>query len=840
MVIVNGKAVRSCLTKMVKLEGAEVISVEGLGTPENPHLIQEAYVLAGAIQCGFCTPGMIMSTKALLDVNPNPSVEEIKKALAHNLCRCTGYKKIIEAVQLAGRFLRKETTPEALKAKIGKAALGESHIRPTAYVKACGLALFNDDIPMPADVLEIAVARSTERHAIIKSIDPSVAEKMPGVVGIMRAKDIKGTNRLRQVHPDHPVLCEDRVRILGDALVAVAAETREQARAAAAAVKVEYEPLPVQMTVQESMAEGAYAIHPFAPDNVCCTQPILKGDAAKAFGTAKTVYEGEYGTQTNHQAPLEPEVSSAYFEGEGENRELVIVGRSINIHFHLGQLKETLGCEKMRYKEAFSGGQFGIKVWIFTEAIAGAAAMHFNRAVRYCPTMAESMLITSKRHAYPSMKTKLAADENGHLTAMYCNFLMDKGAYTINGPVILGRAIFMMQGAYHIPNLEVMGKSIYTNNSFGSSARGAGPPQVAFALESAVDMLAEKVGIDPLEFRRMNSLKPGQTKSTGMVVSEWSFVEVCDAIKPAYERAKREAAAFNAQGGKMKRGVGLGAFSFGIGGAGDAAKLSLEVNPDDTVTIYAACADPGEGNDSMLSQVAAHLLKMPLDKVKLYTRDTDKTVLMGPAAGSRMTFMASNSLADAVKKLDEAGKEAGGRTYAALVKAGKPTRFEGAHKNAPPAGLDKKTGMGNSQVTECHNVQMAEVEVNTETGDTRVLRMTVAVDSGTIVNPQAFEGQIEGGMDQGVGYALREEFVLGKSVDYVSFKFPTIRNTFEVELITLQTPRSNNAIGATGIGEMTMVSTAPAVTNAIYNACGARVYQLPATPEKVKAALAAK
>ncbi len=223
------------------------------------------------------------------------------------------------------------------------------------------------------------------------------------------------------------------------------------------------------------MAEGAYAIHPFAPDNGCCTQPILKGDAEAAFSTAKTVYEGEYGTQTNHQAPLEPEVSSAYFEGEGENRELVIVGRSINIHFHLGQLKETLGCEKMRYKEAFSGGQFGIKVWIFTEAIAGAAALHFNRAVRYCPTMAESMLITSKRHAYPSMKTKLAADEAGHLTAMYCDFLMDKGAYTINGPVILGRAIFMMQGAYHIRS-RGDGQSIYTNNSFGSSARGAGLP----------------------------------------------------------------------------------------------------------------------------------------------------------------------------------------------------------------------------------------------------------------------------------------------------------------------------------------------------------------------------
>jgi aldehyde oxidoreductase len=840
MVIVDKKAVRSCITKVAKLEGADVISVEGLGTPENPHLIQEAYVLSGAIQCGFCTPGLIMATKALLDANPNPDVPAIKKALIRNLCRCTGYKKIIEAVQLAGQFIRGETTPDAVRAQIGEGMIGVSHPRPTAMLKATGLALFNDDIPLPPDALELAVVRSTVAHGIIKSIDTSAAEKMPGVVGFVRAEDIKGTNRLRQVHPDQPVLCEDKVRILGDPIIAVAAGTREQARAAAAAVKVEYELLPVQMTPAESLAPGAYVIHQHAPDNVCCSQPIVKGDAEAAIKDASWIYEGEYATQTNHQAPLEPEVSSAYFEGEGEKRELVVVGRSINIHFHLNQLKEALGHEKMRYQEAFSGGQFGIKVWIITEAIAAAAALHFNRAVRYSPTMAESMLITTKRHAYPSMKVKFAADADGHLTAFFCDFIMDKGAYTVNGPVILGRAIMMIQGSYNIPNMKVLGRSVYTNNSFGGSARGAGPPQTTFASESAIDMLAEKIGIDPLEFRRMNSLKPGQTKSTGMPVLEWSFVEVCDAIKPAYERAKREAQEFNARGGTIKRGVGLAAHSFGVGGAGDSAKLSIEIDPDDGITIYAACADPGEGNDAMLTQIAAHQLGLPLEKVRLYTRDTDKTVLMGPSAGSRMTFMAGHSLMDAIANLEKAMNEAGCRTYAGLVQAGKPTRYDGTRKNDGPAGLDKETGQGKAQISECHNIQMAEVEVNTETGATKVLKMTVAVDGGTIINPQAFEGQLEGGMDQGVGYALREEYVIGKTTDYVSFKFPTIRDIFDIEMITLQTPRSNGPLGATGVGEMTMVSTAPAVTNAIYNACGARIYSIPATPDKVKAALASK
>jgi aldehyde oxidoreductase len=835
-VIVNRKAIRSCITKVVNLEGAEIVTVEGLGTPENPHLIQEAFVLSGAIQCGFCTPGMIMATKALLDQNPNPDVTAIKRALARNLCRCTGYKKIFEAVQLAGRFIRGETTPEDIRRKIGKDMLGVSHPRPTAMLKACGLAQFNADIKLPPDAVELAVVHSTQYHALIKSVDTSVAAKMPGVVGIMTAKDVKGTNHIRSMFPDQPVLCEDKVRVLGDPIVAVAAETREQARDAAAAVKVEYEPLPVMMTTREALAPGAYQIHSHAVNNIMMAMPLIKGDAEKALGEAKAIVDADFSTQTNHQAPLEPEISSAYFEGEGENPQLVVVGRSIMIHAHLAQIKEAVGYTNMRYKEAFSGGQFGIKAAITTEAITAAAALHFKRPVRYVPSMNESMLLSSKRHAY-DMKVKLAADANGRITAYTNDFDIDKGAYTVLGPVALVRSLQMLQGSYNIPNVKSLGKIAYTNNSSGGAARGAGPPQTNFALESAVDMLAEKLGIDPLEFRRMNSLQPGQSKATGMVVQQWPFVELCDAIKPHYERAKKEAQAFNAQGGKIKHGVGIGCHSFGIGGAGDSARMAVEIDPDDGITIYAAVADPGEGNDSMLTQIAAHQLGLPFEKIRLYTRDTDKTVGMGPAAGSRMTWMAGNALLNAIGQIQNAMKEAGTKTYTGLKNAGKPTRYEGYTKNDVPAGMDRKTGQGNSFVSDCHNIQMAEVEVNTDTGATRVLKITTAVDAGTIINPQAFEGQLEGGMDQGVGFALREEYILGKTKDYVTFKFPTIRDSFESEIIARETPRLNGPLGATGIGEMTMVSTAPAVINAIYNACGARIYSLPATPGRVKAAL---
>jgi aldehyde oxidoreductase len=833
-VIVDGKATRSCLKKVADIDGAEVITVEGLGTPDNPHLIQEAFVLTGAIQCGYCTPGMIMATKALLDQNPNPDLAAIKKALARNLCRCTGYVKIIDAVKLASKFLRKETTPAKVRAAINKSKMiGESHPRPSAMLKACGLAKFGGDIKMP-NMLEIAAVHSTEFHAIIKSIDASAAKKMPGVVGVMTAEDIKGSNRIRVIAPDQPILCEDKVRAYGDPVAIVAAETREQARAAAAAVKVTYEKLLVMKTPQEALASNAVQIHPHSP-NLCYQQPQIKGDADKALKSSAVVIEGDFSTQMNHQAALEPETCVAYLDGD----ELVVIGRSIMIHAHAAIIQEAVGAEKVRYIEPYSGGQFGIKASISSEGIAAAAAMHFKRPIRYIPTLAESFLITSKRHPF-DMKAKLAADAKGNLTAYYNDFIMNKGAYFLLGPIMPGRALHMLNGSYNIPNISALVKLVYTNNGSGGAARGAGPPQVMFALESLMDMAAEKLGIDPLQFRKMNALKPGQTRSTGAVIEQTTFPELCDDIKPAYEKAKKAAAEFNKKGGKIKRGVGIACMSFGIAEAGDRADNAVEINPDDTVTIYAAIADPGEGNDSMLTQLAAQVLGLPLEKINLYTRDTAKTVAAGPSAGSRQTYMGGGALVNGLEKMAAAMKEAGSKTYAGLKKAGKPTRYEGIKQISGGDQLDPKTGQGNSFDSQVHNIQMAEIEVNTETGDVKVLKMTTAVDAGPIIHPQNLEGQLEGGMDQGIGYALREEFVLGKTKDWITFKFPTINDSFEVEFIKRETPRIRGTLGSTGIGEMTMVSTAPAVTNAIYNACGARIYNLPATPDKVKAALNAK
>lgn len=835
-VIVNGKAARSCLLKVIDLGGADVITVEGLGTPDNPHLIQEAFVLSGAIQCGYCTPGMIMAAKALLDVNPDPGADEIKKAFRRNLCRCTGYTRLIEAVQLAGRFLRGELTPDEMRPKPDDPKVGVSHPRPSAMLKACGAAEFGADIKLPG-AIELAVVRSPHPHALIRNIDSSEAEAMPGVVGVMTARDIRGTNIIKNIMADRPVICGEKVHQIGDAVAVVAATSRDLALAAVEAVKVDYELLPVLSSPREAMADGAPQLHKQYP-NLCFQWPLVKGDAEAALASSAVVVESNFKTQVVHQAPLEPEVSLAFLEEDkGEEPLLVIIGRSINIHAHTAQIQQAIGYENIRYEEAFSGGQFGIKLEVTTEGIAGAAALHWKRPVRYIPSLAESMLITSKRHAF-DMDLRIGADASGKLTGLAIDVLVDNGSYASSGKTTVQRIFYMLSSSYYIPNIKGRGRLVYTNNPWGSAARGAGPPQGHFAVECAMDMLAEKLNMDPLEFRLLNSLQIGQTSATGHLYEQWPFPELCEAIKPAYERAKKEAAAANRDNFFIKRGVGLGATAYGIARPPDKAMAFVELDPDDCVTVYAAAADPGEGNDSMFTQLAAQILELPLDRVRLVSRNTDQTAASGPASGSRITYMIGGAVEDALRKLRQAMDEVGSKSYRALQDAGKQTRWKGEKKVIDAGPLDPETGLGPSFESNVHCIQMAEVDVNTQTGEVKMVKMTVAMDAGTIIHPLNVIGQLEGGADMGVGFALREEYVAGKTRDWVTFKFPTMDTAFDIETIILETPRTHGTLGATGVGEMSMTSTAPAVINAVKDACGVWITELPATPDKVKAALA--
>lgn len=832
-VIVNGKTVLSCLTKVANLEGAEVISVEGLGTPDNPHLIQEAYVLSGAIQCGYCTPGLVMATKALLDKNPKPNRDEIKIALRNHLCRCTGYGKIIEAVELASRFLRGETTPAKVRPDPKGKQIGVSHPRPWSMLKACGMAPFAADIVMPG-ALQLAVVGSPHHNARVKKIDTTKAEKMPGVAGVMTAKDIKGNNALGK---DKKVLFDvgDILPLLGAQVAIVAADTRKEALAAAEAVKVEYEVLPRIATPEEALAPNAVEIQP-GTGNICMLKRQVKGDVKKALASSAAVVEADFSTQHVHQAPLEPEAGVAYLEGEGKDAQLVVVGRSLRIHDHAKVIKEALGYDNVRYQEAFTGGQFGIKVDLTSEHIAGAAALHFKRPARYIPSTTESLQITSKRHPF-SMKVRLGADKQGRLTGFEIYAIVEKGAFSSAAVVIVHRALAMLSGGYYIPNVFGELKLVFTNNSWGGAARGAGPPQINYALESAMNLLAAKVGMDPLAFRQLNIIKPGEDTSSGHVMEEWALDGCLKKVKPMYDKALKEAAAFKSD--NLKRGVGLAGSSFGIGEAMDKSEVAVELDADDGLTVFASVADPGEGNDAMLTQIAAHLTKIPREKIRLQTRDSALTPKSGLSAGSRQTFMSGHALVKAIEALLAAMKEAGAKTHADMVKAGKPTKYQVTH-NLTQTGMDPETGQGEFFASRCHGVQMAEVEVDTKSGEVRVLKMTGVVDAGTLINPLNVICQIEGGMDMGAGMALREKYVHGETVDWVTYKYPTMKTSFDKEIVLIETPRANGPLGATGVGEFTLMPTSPSIMNAIENAVGARIYDLPATPDKVLKALKGK
>ena len=345
----------------------------------------------------------------------------------------------------------------------------------------------------------------------------------------------------------------------------------------------------------------------------------------------------------------------------------------------------------------------------------------------------------------------------------------------------------MLSGSYDIPNLEAAARLVYTNNPPGGAARGAGPPQVNFALESAMEMLAAKLGLDPLEFRMMNSLEPGQSISTGQVVSEWPYRECLEAMREHYERAGRECALW--KDNRFKRGVGLAGGSFGIGKGGpDRSQVAVELMPDGGITVYGSVADPGEGNDAMLTQITSHLTGIEPKKVRLVTRDTDNTPDSGSASGSRVTYMSGGALVNAIETLKKAMADAGAKDYAQLVALGKPTKYRGT-KIAETTPLDPEKGQGAPFESRVHGVQMAEVEVDTETGEVRILKMTAVVDPGTVLNPRIVEGQIEGGLDMGAGMALREHYVHGKTRDWISSRFPTMKTAFDMEIILLQTPR---------------------------------------------------
>ena len=854
-VIMDGKLIRSCITKMERVpDGAAITTIEGIGTPQDLHALQMAWMIHGGAQCGFCTPGFIVSAKALLDSNPDPSREDIRDWFQKykNACRCTGYQMLVDAVQDAVRVLKGEISMQDLAFKLpenGK-VLGTNMPRPSAAAKVTGTWDFGADagLQLPENTLQLALVQAEVSHANILSIDTSEAERMPGVVKVVTHKDIKGKNRITGLITfpsnlgdgwDRPILCDTKVFQYGDAIAIVCADTEKHAREAAKKVKVELEVLPAYMSAPEAMEPDAIEIHPGTP-NIYYIQKIAKGEDTKPiFDKAEVVVEGDFYTSRQPHLPIEPDVGFAFLDDAGK---LNIHSKSIGLHLHLYMIAPGLGVEpeNLVLVQNNAGGTFGYKFSPTMEALVGAAAMATGRPVFLCYDYAQQQIYTGKRSPFWTT-VRYAADKQGKLLAMETDWSVDHGPYSEFGDLLTLRGAQYIGAGYDIKNIRGEGRTVCTNHAWGAAFRGYGAPESEFPSEVLMDELAEKLGMDPLELRYKNVYRKGSTTPTGQDPEVYSLPEMIDKLRPKYEAAKKRAAERSTEAVKRGVGVAVGVYGAGLDGP-DTSETDVELNPDGTVTIFNTWEDHGQGAD-MGTLAVAHEALRPLalatDQIRLVMNDTSKCPNSGPAGGSRSQVVTGQAIRVGCEELLKAMKKANGsyRTYEEMQAEGLPTKVHG--KWTAPAKDCDANGQGSPFCCYMYGVFLAEVAVDKATGKTTVEGMTCVADVGTVVNRLVVDGQIYGGLAQGIGLALTEDFEdIKKHSTLAGAGFPYIKQIPDnMEIIYVETPRPDGPFGASGVGEMPLTAPHAAVINGIYNACGARIRSIPALPEKVLAAM---
>jgi aldehyde oxidoreductase len=858
-VILDDKLVRACVTKMSRVgEGAAVTTIEGLGDPDHLHPLQLAWIVHGGAQCGFCSPGFIVSAKALLAESPNPSREAVRDWFQshRNACRCTGYKPLVDAVMDAARVLRGELKAEDLMFKLPPdgAVWGGKHPRPSAVAKVTGTLDYGADLglKLPPETLHLALVQARVSHATIKRIDTAAAEKLPGVFKVLTHKDVKGKNRISGLITfptnagdgwDRPILCDTKVFQYGDALAIVCAENEYQARAAAEKVVVELEELPAYMSAPAAMAEDALEIHPGTP-NVYFEIPVVKGqDTAPLMKSAAHVVEGRYYLQRQPHMTMETDVGFAYFD---EDQRLTIHSKSIGIYLHHAMIAPGLGIapEKLRLVQNPAGGTFGYKFSPTMEALLGVAAMATGRPVFLRYDYHQHLTYTGKRSPF-WMHVRYGADAQGKIVAMETDFSVDHGPYSEFGDLLTLRGAQFIGAGYGIPNIRGKGRTVCTNHAWGSAFRAYGSPQSFLASESLMDALAAKVGVDPLEIRARNVYRPGSTTPTGQTPEVFSFPDMIAKLRPLYDaacaRAKRESTA------EVKKGVGisLGIYGCGLDGP-DSSEVRVELNPDDTVTLYSTWEDHGQGAD-MGALGTAHQALRPLglapERIRLVMNDTALAPNSGPSGGSRQQVVTGNAIKNGCEMLLHAMRKPDGtyRSHADMVAEKIPLTYAGSWTASICTPCDMQTAQGAPFAVYMYGMFMAEVAVDLTTGRTAVEGYTVMADVGRINNRLVVDGQIYGGVAQGIGLALSEDFEdLERHTSLRACGLPyakQIPDRFDIHYF--ENHRENGPFGAAGVGELPLTASHVAVINAIQNACGVRITHLPALPEKVLAALQA-
>jgi aldehyde oxidoreductase len=861
-VLVNGQPVCSCLTAVGQLNGAKVETIEGLraSSPTFDRL-QKSFLRHGGAQCGICTPGMLVSSVALLEENPRPDEAQVMDALGGVLCRCTGYRKIVRAVLEANQPSPESTT----RAENG--TVGQRVARLDGQKKVLGQDIFGAD-EWPEDSLLLRVVRSPHHRAEFTFGDLGAYHQAhPSIHGIFTARDVPGKNCFGVIpqFSDQPVFAEREARFLGEAVAAVVGDPAAIAALDLSQFPVTWKPLAAITQPEEALKPGASAVHASRPDNILVGGRVACGDVDDALRTADVCVEAEYETGFIEHAYIEPEAGFARRVGD----RIEVQACTQAPYNDLKDIAAILGIPEpsVRIIPTAVGGGFGSKLDLSLQPFLAVAAWHLRKPVRMVYSRPESIRSTTKRH--PSkIFCRAGATSDGKLVAMDFTADFNTGAYASWGPTVAARVPIHASGPYKVPHFRALTRAIHTYLLPAGAFRGFGVPQGTIAQEQLYDALAEKLGMDKLEFRCLNALDDESPTVTGQVIGGGVGIRACfEALRPRWQHARKEAAAFNAASqNSLRHGVGVAGMWYGCGNTSlpNPSTMRIGLKRDGRIALHQGAVDIGQGSATVVTQICAEALGAPLEKFDLLSGDTDITPDCGKTSASRQTFvsgkaayLAGEQLKKNILKLAggcDCGKvqfldgslivEESGKNKS--IDLGQLPLDERGYVVSAEATFDPATsplnddGQGVPYAVYGFGAHLAELEVDTELGTIKVLKITAAHDVGRAINPTLVEGQIEGGAAQGLGMALMEEFFPGKGENLHDYLIPTIGDMPPVESLLIEDPSPAGPFGAKGVGEQALIPTAPAILNALFDAVGVRIRKLPATPDKVRAAILAK
>ena len=862
-VLVDGLPMDSCIYPALKAQGRSITTIEGLAEGKTLHPLQTNFIRHGAVQCGYCTPGLIMTSAALIEENADPNDHDIKVALKDTFCRCTGYTSVLQAIKSAAREKRGLAPLPVNEPVVDEPMDVISRSVPPQEVteKVTGVAKYTDDYTFP-DMLFARTLRSPYPHARILSINSDKAKALAGVHSVLTYKDIPGENLHGLVYRDWPVLCHDVVRYTGDAVAIVAADSEDIAAEAISLIDVAYEPLQVVGDPEYAHKPEAPVLHPNHPTgNLLKHIKVRHGDIEKGFAEADVIVEHEYRTPTTEHAFLEPECAIGVPKGyQGHEKLTVYVGSQIPYQDR-DQIGLAMGIpsDQVRVIGTLIGGGFGGKEDIAGQIHVSLLATVTDKPVKMLYSRQESLIFHPKRHA-TIIRIKTGAKKDGKLIAVQAELYGDGGAYASLSDKVMTRATTHATGPYEIPNAKIDCYAMYTNNVPSGAFRGFGVTQSAFAVEQNMDMLAEKLNLDPIEFRRMNAQKVGVTTATGQVLRESvGLLETIDDVQGDM------IAKSNGQGFRWKWSEGNKSYAWGIacaykntglgGGAPDKSEAEIEAFEDGTIEVRTAAADMGQGIAHVVAQCAAEEMHIAYENVKVLLCDTDLTPNGGPTTASRQTFMTGNAARLAAVALREAITRSAAeimdvppekiyyeegllRSNGHSVPMGEVVKWmkssglspKTRHEYWGPKTQPLGTG-GDMHFAFSYATQAALVEVDTDTGEVHVLKILSSTDIGRAINPLMLQGQIEGGIIMAMGNCLSEAFILEDGVPWTRllsrYKMPSIKQTPEITSRLVEHRSSEGPYGAKGVGEIPSINTTPAICNAIYNATGVRIFKIP-------------